>query len=255
MKFNKHSNSEYIPKHAFRMLIVGKSQSGKTYLVKEMLTKSDYYKGFYDHIIIFTKNTDQAHYKQIKNANQGRTQSVEVLEWNKAGAIFLKEFLDMMKEERKENKVEGDDGDDDLTGLPNALVLFDDIGRSSIYKMKSFTTLIDAGRHLNISTMFIAHTLKDVPSNFRKSFTDYILFDMGAHAIKEFYEMQATTLMQPREFAAFCEFIFKEQYKFLYTRTLAHVSKGRFRDGFDNPLYITDKHTYHTEDGKFTNQE
>jgi hypothetical protein len=251
MKFNKHSNCKFIPKHAFRALIVGKSQSGKTYLATELLTQKKYYQHFYDFIIIFTPNADQAHYKKIKRANKKTHQEVTTHNWDKRGKEFLHDFIEFMGEIRAERVSEAEDGDDDLTDMPNALVFFDDIGKSDVYRSKEFATLIDVGRHRNISTMFIAHTYEDVPKTFRKSFTDYFFFDMGSKSIKDFYETQATMLMQPRHFSAFCEYVFRDRYKFLYVRTNEHVKHGRYRDGFDNPLYVTGKYKFCTHDCSF----
>lgn len=252
MKTKPHSNSDYIPKAPFRLGIVGMSETGKTTEATNLLTNKKYLQHYFDFILIFAKVPNQAHYDKIKSANKRPWQTVHVTEYD---SKLLGEVIESQRENREEFGCKTD-GDDDVTKCSTVLIMFDDYSKEKkIYKDKTFSTLMDQGRHLNISTLFLAHAFQDMPKVHRTALTDVILFEAGEKTLKEIYEYEATSRMAPRHFAQFTEFVFRDKYKFLYIRKKRHVTEGRFSEGYTNPLYIPKKYQMHTLKNDFAINE
>lgn len=223
MKYRQASNPHVIPNHPFRLMLVGPSQSGKTYQATEMLTDKRFYKRFFDNIFIFTTTPHQDYYEKIKKANNGRDQHVDILPLE---ADEIAKVISILEEARSEIT------DENEMDLNTTLIMVDDPSRKQL-GFKEFEKLFKSGRHLGASVMVLSQAFKDVPDMCRTCITHYMLFNQSKENLEKFWSAHGVLNIYPREFNAFAMEVFAKQYNFIYYDATKPPLDGRYNCGFE----------------------
>ena len=168
---NKKHNEKwpYIPDHPYRILIIGRSGSGKTYTLLNLIKKQDYH-DVIDKIYLYAKDLSEPKYEcLIKKREDAGIKNVN----NPSGFIVCSNTMDDVYEDidnynPKRNK--------------KVLLAFDDIIADIMTNIK-FQTIIKElfirCRKSNISLVFITQSYFSVLKDVRLNSTHYLIMKIN----------------------------------------------------------------------------
>jgi len=179
-----------------RLLLIGKTQSGKGVVATNMLLLPEYYGNDFEgeHIYIFSKSLD-FDYKtklMIKQKDIPKQNLFKGLDDDTLGAV-----LDFIEEEYLEAEQNGENP-------PHSLIILDDVMENLKQKDKNSAVneLFVRGRHLNISTWVFLQYYSRLPIIARTNSTGLVMFELPKKQIdiisdeqnylddkKDFYKM------------------------------------------------------------------
>lgn len=215
-----------IPVNPFRMLCIGKSQSGKSTLILNLLNRKEFYKGFFDRVYLFStsfeEDTDWKSYlKDTKdNVETSNDLSEEIIE----------EIITSQKEHiAKRGK----------RFSPQILIILDDIVTNKTLKSKTIKDLLFYGRHYLISIIISSQSYKEINRPLRLQATNIALFKPSQDEIKRVAEENSNVFIDNRELSNIIKEATKERFSFF------HINKQRepedwYRIGFDKQIIIKD---------------
>jgi hypothetical protein len=150
----------------FRLIILGKSQSGKSYFLKNRIIKN--VREYYDNLVIFTDEMN-------KNSYKVTYQPCTII--TKKHDEVLKKMTDKIKQSfvYNENNEKLYSKNGDLLRPHNSLFVFDDIFSPKLIKSEIFIQLLCILRHLQISVIFITQHSEIILSRLIKSQSDAIV--------------------------------------------------------------------------------
>jgi hypothetical protein len=163
---NEKDFTNELKKKYFRIILLGKSQSGKTYFLENRIIKN--IREDYDKIIIFTDDMN-------KNSFKKKFEPCSVISKNH------EEVLRKMTDKIKKSYVYNDNNEKlyakngDLLRPYNFLFVFDDIFSPKLLKSEIFIELICILRHLQISVVFITQHCEIILNRLIKSQSDMIV--------------------------------------------------------------------------------
>lgn len=151
--------------------ITGPRKSGKTSLIRQVLSSSEFKTSFAEeniHIFSPTVATERA-YDDLKHANK-----YNLVDYGVVRRIVDKQLLLL------ENS--------DPTGLPHVLIIFDDCGGVSPYNIgfvKALDEVLMGGKQLNISSITSFQSINQICGPIRTEFEQFLIFkpldDSEAH--------------------------------------------------------------------------
>ncbi|CCU56388.1 ATPase/DNA packaging protein [Mythimna separata entomopoxvirus 'L'] len=148
-------------KNPFNMAVMGKTGSGKTTFLKNLLLKIGV--GHFKFIYLITSS--EVNYKANEYHKYIYPNHVFYLNKDTNNIkILLGSYLKKIRNFSYDNK--------DLIGVTNTLVIFDDIGKETKEKLENFT---NECRHSNISNIFLVHRLEHLDTTTRDSITYYVI--------------------------------------------------------------------------------
>jgi hypothetical protein len=157
----KNSVLGVIPKHPFRMYIVGCSGSGKTNLTIWLLTKKDYYKQYFDKIFIISPTAGKLDKTYDVLKDEDYTDGKDML-FLPVEIEALQIILDLQEQNDKKDKV---------------LVIMDDcISFGKFMRSNELLQFAIMSRHFNISVMLLSQAYHAVPKSIRINMSCIIYF-------------------------------------------------------------------------------
>jgi hypothetical protein len=210
---------EIVPKHPFRLVIVGTSGSGKSVLTSHLVR--NVYKGYFDRTVIFspTAENDPA-YKGIAPKRDYK--------------VDLKpaEIKHLFQTQKNKVKAMG------KSHAPRMLILFDDvIADNKFMNTPDFMKCFFQSRHHNISIILCAQSYMRVPRSARLNATDLCLFPASESEIKRIGKEYCPPHTSQRSFEDLIRHATAERFSFLYINTQCDPEK-RFRRKFDAVLTL-----------------
>ncbi len=155
IKTTKPMKDGVILKHPFSAIISGSSGSGKTVLLVNMLTRPEFYKNYFDRIIIFSPtaggNLDDSYESvpYLKEENFINTLNPE----------FIRMFLDYQEQQIKEKGI---------GKSPRLLLIFDDcIADQKFMRSSELRECYIKNRHYNTSVILLSQYFYAVPKTMR----------------------------------------------------------------------------------------
>lgn len=195
-------NNHIIPKHPARVIINGKSGSGKTNLIINLLTKPQFYGGYFNAIFLFshTYHTDDI-WQNLNLPDQ--------MVFDKFSDKAIKDILEYQQKFI-------DKGED----TPKILFLFDDIiDDQRYYRSAALKKLFTQSRHYNASLWFSTQEYKAVYPTFRKQISDLIFFVPDNQAeLEAICKEQNISGLKTRDFERFIMNLFDKKYVFCVIR-------------------------------------
>ena len=160
---NKNDYINQLKNKYFRLIILGKSQSGKSYFLKNRVIKN--LREDYDNLVLFTDEMNRNSYK---------------IEYQPCTIIAKKhdEVLRKMTDKIKQSYVYNENNEKlyakngDLLRPNNSLFVFDDIFSKKLIKSEIFIELLCILRHLQISVIFITQHCEIILNRLIKSQSD-----------------------------------------------------------------------------------
>ena len=231
----------------WRVLCSGRSQSGKTELLRNVVT--NFYRGCFDKIFIFSRTARlDSTYKAIIEycEKNGQDESEEPFVFEELDVDVLTKLMAERKSVIQRIKANGD-----THKLPGVLIIIDDMSDSEILQKRSgpgvIAKLFTMGRHFGISIWCNVHSVNSLGPLARRQASGLILFKITNAREYESVKEQFSHLVGRDEFDALYDIAAGKQapaYSFLTVFPNSHraddAEKPMFMARFDKVLLVED---------------
>ena len=210
--------NDLLPKLPMGCLIIGRSGSGKTQAMVNMLTNENLLGNYFDIIYLFTDaKPDKELIKDLK--------------------LDKKNIIDSFSEDKVKEIMEKAERTIDKIGFkesPKIMFLFDDIlSNQKFLKSKTATKLATANRHFNISYIFCSQYYKKLPPVMRTNARYTIIFPSSMSENIKIADELTPPRMNKKKFLSYIDYATKERYSFL---SINSDSQEPIRRMFENIL-------------------
>ena len=210
--------NDLLPKLPMGCLIIGRSGSGKTQAMVNMLSNENLLGNYFDIIYLFTDaKPDKELIKDLK--------------------LDKKNIIDSFSEEKVKEIMEKAERTIDKIGFkesPKIMFLFDDIlSNQKFLKSKTATKLATANRHFNISYIFCSQYYKKLPPVMRTNARYTIIFPSSMSENIKIADELTPPRMNKKKFLSYIDYATKERYSFL---SINSDSQEPIRRMFENIL-------------------
>lgn len=228
---SKQSKNNIVPSLPARVLIVGPSASGKTYLLNTLIT--DIYKNCFERVYIFSQsiNLDQT-YNPIKEMQKGINEELYYETFDEAALQHIinkhSQIIAKLKEDKKNRE------------LFNICIIIDDFidDKRISNRSKALNSLFIRGRHSYISTICLIQKYISVSPMIRLNVSALMIFKL-----KNMKDLQAlldetSALVDKKTLLEIYNKAIERKYNFLYINLMADNINEMFYLNFDNPFII-----------------
>lgn len=220
IKVGDLQENHVIPKHPFRLILNGRSGSGKTVLLVNLLSRDIFYKHFFDAQFLFSGAPDDSYddieFDKIYD---------EPAKWGEQiRAILTKQSSDIKK--------------DGVHKAAKILLVLEDVQNyQKFLKSPEVTRLFIAGRHSNISLCITSQSYTKTPRVSRINATDIMLFPGTQKEIDNLIEEYSHPRLSKRRMRDLVNFAHKGKFNFLYINNSVPWDE-RFRKNLDSVINI-----------------
>jgi len=209
---------DILPKAPIGILAIGRSGSGKTNAVVNMLDNELLLKGYFQDIYMMTDtNPDETLIKDLKLKKE-----------NIISDFTEEDVKKILNENEKIIEQKG------FNKSRRILLVFDDIlSNQKFLKSKTATKLASANRHYNVSYIMCSQYFKKVPPVIRTNARYYILFASSMNETEKMAEELCCANMSKKQFIKYFQHATRERYSFM---TINTESECPLRRLFDNIL-------------------
>lgn len=236
----KRTNSPLLPS-SIRGLIVGKSNSGKTTLLLNLLLQPDWLD--YDHLYVFGKSLHQQEYKILQKgftSGLSKTQISNVFENQSSISMDPLELIERYVHDGGvvANTIKANFYVDcssipdpaELNDREKNLLILDDCLLEKQSKAESYYT---RGRHNNCDTFYISQNYFRLPRQTIRENTNFImLFPQDAKNLNHIHADHCTDI-DINEFKEFCQTIWSNRYDFVTIDLSSSKYNGKYRKNLD----------------------
>lgn len=234
IKINDYMKNHQIPKHPSSIMFCGKSGSGKTMLLLNLLSNSSMYGKYFDLIFLFSETAKSGGddlYKEHCGEGSGcHIAEDHMFKPDKEGLAQLDHIIKTQKEIIKKKGIENS---------PKILIIFDDIVHSRKFLASNQYLLLHiANRHLNISTFSLSQSYVKIPRSCRCQVSALAFFHGGTNTEKlRLSEEHTPSNWSEKEFLELVDYATKDKYSFLFINKHADMKK-RYRKNLDTILEL-----------------
>ena len=217
------SSIELIPKLPTGMLVIGKTGSGKTMAVLNMLSNEHLLGNYFDFIYLFVGIKPDPEMIKVLNVPKQNIKK-----------DFTEEEVEnlMTKMEKTVEKC-------GMEKTPNVLMIFDDIlGRPKFLRGKAFSKLVTTNRHMNITWIALSQYYKKMPSVARTNASYYMIFPSSLVELEKISEELTPPSMSKKQFLKLAQYATKGKYSFLSINTKSDPEK-QLRKNFGTILSLS----------------
>ena len=205
-------------------ICIGKSGSGKSNFIANMLTKKEFMKDFFDEIYLFSptaKSDDIVEHLKLKDEN-----IIEKLD--ESAIIKLNKIVDDNTDKIKKEGIKN------VSLKSKILIICDDcISEKVFIKSNILSKLATAGRHSLISTIICSQSYTRVPRVIRLQSQGLIVFPSSNDELDLLCEDLCPAGMNKKNFLELIKFATSERYCFLFVNHHCKNPKEKFRKNFD----------------------
>lgn len=216
------SDNELLPRLPTSMLVIGRSGSGKTNAVINLLQKEHLLKDCFDYIYLFSGiKPDEELLKPLKIPKS---------------QVFIDFEEDDVKKimTKMENTVESIG----MAKTPSVLFLFDDIlGKPKFLKSSTMSKLITTNRHMNITCIILSQYFKKLPPVIRTNASYYMIFPSSMSELEKIADELTPPNYSKKNFIKLLQHATKEKYSFFSLNSKTSVDK-MCRKNFSSILTI-----------------
>ena len=211
-------NLDIFPKLPAGFLVIGRSGSGKTQAIVNMMTNDALLGDYFDIVYLFTDaKPDKELIKDLKLEKK-----YVITDFDE------KKVLEIMDKAERTIEQKG------FKNSPKIMFLFDDIlSNAKFLRSKAAVKLATANRHFNISYIFASQYFKKLPPVLRTNARYYIIFPSSQAETIKMSEELTPPRMDNKKFIKYLDHATKERYSFL---TINTDSQEPLRRKFENIL-------------------
>ena len=210
--------ADIFPKLPLGCLIIGRSGSGKTLNMVNMMTNDNLLGDYFDMVYLFTDARPDK--ELIKDLKLPKKNVISDFDEEKVKEIMDKAERTVQKNGFKES--------------PKIMMLFDDIlSNQKFLRSKTATKLATANRHFNISYIFCSQYYKKLPPVMRTNARYTIIFPSSMSEIEKIADELTPPRMSKKQFISYLQYATKEQYSFM---AINSDSQEPLRRKFENIL-------------------
>jgi len=209
---------DIFPKLPAGILVVGRSGSGKTMAIVNMMTNPALLGDYFDIVYLFTDaKPDKELIKDLKLEKK-----YVITDFDE------KKVLEIMDKAERTIEQKG------FKNSPKIMFLFDDIlSNPKFLRSKTATKLATANRHFNISYIFASQYFKKLPNVLRTNSRYYMIFPSSMNETEKMADELTPPRMDKKKFIKYLDHATKERYSFL---TINTDSQEPLRRKFENIL-------------------
>ena len=217
-----------LPRFPFSMLISGRSGSGKTNLMMNLMTRKEFYKNYFHYIMVFSPTAGEFDdmYKQLELPDENIRNE------------FNKEDLDELIENRKE--LIKKKGIEYVGKNSRVLLILDDVIADRNFLMspqslKMFALL----RHYLCSVIVMTQSYNKIPRALRINCNGTMIFPSSQSEVEVLIDEITPPNIKKRDFEKVIDYATSGQYDFLYINNHAPPDK-RIRKNLDEIINLND---------------
>jgi hypothetical protein len=218
IKVNKSQELGLVPKHAFSALVCGKSGSGKTMMLLNLMTRPEFYKDYFDEVFVIsdTAKSGDDLYKRHLGVKEDN-----IFEPNEECISNLEQIITKQKEYIKQNS---------MGSAKKLLIIFDDIAHKKKFLASDvYLKLHIANRHFNISCFSLTQSYVKIPRSARCQVSAVFFF----HGCTQTEAIRLSDEHTParytdKEFLNIIDFATNDPYDFLFINKKVPM-KERYR--------------------------
>jgi len=209
---------DVIPRHPSRVLFVGKSNSGKSNLMINMLIKPEMYHKYFDEIYLISPTANILDdLPKFLNLPHDRVH-------NELDASIIEKIMDSQMKKIEEKGLEKS---------PKTLIILDDIQSSASFcRSSALTALFVQGRHYNISTFCCIQQYKKLPKVARLQASNVFFFPSSLSEVDALVEDFTPPNFSKKDFKDMIKYCTLEPYNFMHINCFCHF-KERYRHNLD----------------------
>lgn len=215
---------EIINKFPSMLLCVGKSGSGKSNVIANMMMKKEFLGKFFDQVYLFSptaKSDDLVEHLKLKKEN-----IVDKLD--KSAIVKLNKIVDDNTEKIKKNGIAS------TARNSKILIICDDcISHKLFIKSDILIMLATAGRHALISTIICTQSYTKVPRVIRLQAQGLIIFPSSNDEIELLADDLTPPNVSKKHFIEMIKYATDEPYSFLFVNHHVKNQRDKFRKNFN----------------------
>lgn len=220
------SKSKLLPEQPCAMMLCGLSKSGKTTLLKNMLTDNKLLGNYYDMIIMFSPTAE---------CDSTITSSLKLPDENIITNFTEDDLKDIIEAQRKLIKKKGYNK---VARENKILFIFDDcISHRKFLRSKTMIDLTATVRHLLISVVFLIQSYRMVARACRINLRGIAFFESNRNETDVLCEEEACPQLKKNEFRKLIHYANNEPYSFLWINKDRPTNERYFKK-FDEILYL-----------------
>jgi len=211
-----------LPKHPFRMYVVGASGSGKSNFILNLLTRENMYKDYFDCILVISPTAVQLdpNYEVLNLPDEHYFQpEEEVLER-------------IMEVQQKEVEDKGKEECDKLLIVLDDIISYKDFVKSPI--LLKFAVM---SRHWNISMMVLSQAYHRIPKPIRLQMSSVVFFKGSNKELEVLSEDFGAPGMSSFRFMNGITYATMEKYNFFFIDLHTSIEDGRYRKNLTEHLF------------------
>ena len=213
-----------IPRINSSTIFSGRSGSGKSVCLANLLTRKEFLKGAFDQMYLISP-TGSSDDIQKQMGIPKKNVYTDVMEG-------IKEIEEVLNDNRALIEKVGADK------APKILLVYDDVvGDKDLMREPMFIKSFIACRHFNCTTMICTQSFTRVPRVCRLQAQNTIIFACSLDEVKTLCESYCPSRYTKREFGDLIHHATKEDYAFLYVNWSAKPAE-RYRKNFDTMLEL-----------------
>lgn len=219
-----YMEADIINRYPSLTLCIGKSGSGKSNVIANMLTKKEFMKDFFDEIYLFspTAKSDDI----VEHLNLKEEHIIDNLD--ESSIIKLNKIVDDNTEKIKKNGIKN------TAKNSKILIICDDCISEKIFiKSNILSKLATAGRHALISTIICSQSYTKVPRVIRLQAQGMIVFPSSNDELDLLCEDLCPAGMSKKDFLELIKYATEERYSFLFVNHHVKNPKEKFRKNFN----------------------
>ena len=217
IKRTKNMESNTICYHPASIIFNGKSGSGKSNLLLNLLTRKQFYKNYFDLIFFFSPSSkcdDLPKYLQLP----------EKRVFDKFDEKSMIDILKTQEDIIKENGIEKS---------PKILIILDDVqSEQRFLRSPIISTLFIRNRHLNISTWLCGQSYTRTPRNCRLQASGLFIFPGSQSEMDLLVDEYCPPRCHKKKFEEMLKFATKDKYHFMFINNQCDF-ESRYRKNMD----------------------
>ena len=232
IKINPYMEADIIPRHPASILFCGKSGSGKTMTLVNMLKDRNMYGGYFDIIFLFSETASFGGDDIYKKHLGRELPSKRMFQPDKEGLKKINKIVELQKDIIEKQGIEKS---------PKILIIFDDVAHAKeLLKSQEYLLLHIANRHLNISTFSLVQSYTKMPRACRCQVSAIMFFHGCTGTEKERLSEEHTPAgFNHKRFLPIIDHAIADKYSFLFINKFA-PNKIRHRKGLHEILELRD---------------